>query len=95
MDYFSSITLSATKEELAVLNTLYLSESLQGYQSIPRDIIQSETELSNATMRKVISNLERIQFIKKVSGSKKHMYYISPYGLSAIEMITKQEGIEC
>ena len=94
MDYFSTITMSTSQEEVSVLNVLYTSESLQGYQSIPKETIQIETELSDATLRKVIGNLERIQFIKKVSGTKKHTYYISPYGLSAIELITKREESE-
>ena len=93
MDYFQSVTMSATSEELSVLDVLRKAESIQGYSSRSKEYIKEETQLSDAQLRKVLSNLERIQFITRVCSNRKHSYFISPYGLQAINQITEEESI--
>ena len=93
MDYFLSVTMSATSDELCVLDVLCKAESIQGYSSQSKEYIKEETNLSDAQLRKVLSSLERIQFITRVCSNRKHSYFISPYGLQAINQITEEESI--
>ena len=92
MDYFYAMATSVTNEELLVLDALSKSESLQRYSARSKEFILKETELTDFQFRKAISNLERIQFIDRISNNRKHRYYINQYGIQAINTITSEEG---
>ena len=92
MDYFYSVTTSITNEELLVLDILSKCDSLQGYSSRSKDFLLEETQLTEPKLRKSLSNLERIQFINRISSNRKHTYFISQFGIQAINTITSEEG---
>lgn len=92
MDYFYSMVASVTNEELFVLDALSKSESLQGYSSRSKEFILEKTELTEFQLRKALSNLERMQFINRISSYRKHTYFISQYGIQAINTIASEEG---
>ena len=93
MDYFYSIATSVTNEELLVLDALSKSESLQRYSAKSKEFILKETELTEFQFRRAVSNLERIQFINRISSNRKHTYFISQFGIQAINTITSEEGL--
>ena len=90
MDFFSQVVKGFNHGELQILNVLYESEALNTYTSIPKHVIEEETQLSIADSRKHLTCLERLMFVSRVTGSKMHSYYITQYGLAAIEKITSE-----
>lgn len=91
MDYFEEVLSSISHDELTILNELYLSDSFTAYTALTNSYLKKQSKLSEATYRKVISNLIRLQFIRPHTGSKNHTYYISQYGSLAINRIS--EGV--
>ena len=85
--------MSASSDELTVLDVLCKSDSIQGYSAKSKEYIKEETQLSDAQLRKALSNLERVHFIQRNCSNRKHSYFISPYGIEAINMITEEESI--
>ena len=91
MDYFEEVLSTISHDELTILNELYVSDSFTAYTALTNSHLKECSSLSEATYRKVISNLIRLQFIKQHTGSKNHTYYISQYGSLAINRIS--EGV--
>lgn len=91
MDYFCEIIKGFNHGELQVLNVLYEAEATNGYSSVPKHLIYDEAKLSTSDLRKHLTCLERLLFVNRVTGSKLHSYYISHYGLSAIEKLTLEK----
>ena len=89
MEYFEEVLSTVSHDELTILNELYVSDSFTAYTALTNAHLKKCSSLSDATYRKVISNLIRLQFIRQHVGSKNHAYYISPYGSLAINKISQ------
>lgn len=89
-NYFDDIVSRLDIYEVAILGILSDQDATLAFKAIRRRILLQESKLSIAQFRKTIDKLLATQLIKAVSGAKEHKFFVTPYGLQAIEYSLKE-----
>ena len=93
MAYFQHIVKQLDKNDLKILSCLFDHESFNKIQSLNKQKIIQFTNVSDFIFRKTILKLENLSFIEVVKNQKQYQYYLSEFGLQAINHITEKVGI--
>lgn len=90
MVHFDVIVKRLSRDDLEVMNTLLTYDATNKYQSMDKTKIISETGISQYGLRKVIERLEMLMFIEVTKANRFHHFYLTEYGLMAINKITER-----
>lgn len=83
--YFQTVTDRLTVFDFEILAFLRERDATKPFYAISRQSIQQEVQFSEANVKKIITRLVALCFIESVTGVKSHLYYLTHYGLQAIE----------
>lgn len=94
-EYFDMVLKNLTSQDFELLAFLTNNSVSNPLFSKSREEIMSETGLSKAIFRKIITRLEALLFIETVSAGRELNYFITPHGLEAyrqleLEVLKKQ-----
>lgn len=84
-NYFKHIVSRLTIDEMNVLGILTDNDATATFKAMRKKEVFDRSCLSEANFRKIIYRLDAVNFIETVSGNKEHMYYITQFGLMAID----------
>lgn len=83
--YFQHITSRLTIDEMNIIAVLTDNEATATFKAMKKKDVFELSKLSEANFRKIIYRLDAINFIETVTGNKEHMYYVTSFGLNAID----------
>lgn len=83
--YFKHIISRLTFNEISILGILADNDATASFKALKKKTLYKESNLTEANFRKYIYRLDAINFIEAVTGNKEHMYYITNFGLDAID----------
>lgn len=92
MNHFHELVKNLEKNDLLVLNTLYTNESVNRISALDRTKIILDTGIRDYSLRKTLERLESLLFIEISKSNRQYEFYLTDFGLSAINKIT--EGVE-
>lgn len=84
-NYFHHIVSKLTIDDMNILGILTDQDATATFKALKKRDVYERSGLTEANFRKIIYRLDAINFIETVTGSKEHMYYITSFGLSAID----------
>jgi predicted transcriptional regulator len=84
-DYFQHIVTKLTIDDMNILGILTDNDATATFKAMRKKDVFNKSGLSEANYRKVIYRLDAINFIETVTGSKEHMFFITNFGLTAVE----------
>ena len=82
--YFQHVVSRLNLDEMNVLGILTDDDATATFKSMKKKELYERSGLSEANFRKIIYRLDAISFVETVTGSKEHMYYVTNFGLMAI-----------
>lgn len=84
MDYFNHVASRLSIDEISLLAILTDEDCTVPFKALRKKEVYVRSGLTEANFRKVINRLDAISFIETVTGSKEHKYYITNFGLMAV-----------
>lgn len=91
--YFNCVSDNLTLDDIEVLNSLSKHSALNKMTARTKKEIMKDTDLTEAIVRKSIDKLDSILFIETCSGKRKHLYFITEYGMEAIQYIFERTDV--
>jgi predicted transcriptional regulator len=92
MNHFDAIVKRLSRDDLLIMNILLSKDSINKFQSLDKSQITTESGIGEYALRKVIERLELLMFIEVTKLNRFHHFYLTDYGVMAIQKIT--EGVE-
>lgn len=83
--YFNHITSRLTLDEMDILGILADNDATATFKAMKKKEVFELSKKSEANFRKIIYRLDAINFLETVTGNKEHMYYVTNFGLYAID----------
>ncbi|QDX94372.1 hypothetical protein EEL30_20040 [Brevibacillus laterosporus] len=88
-EYYSEVIKSLTFNDLQVLSFLSDEDAIASFKAKKNKKICEHTNLTEAMLRTSITRLLACRLIDVVSGFKEKAYYLSKYGITAIDISFK------
>lgn len=86
-NHFLSLIDRLTLDDINVLNTLTMKESLNRYSARTKKEVLDESKITESKLRKAICRLEAMNFIQVVAGNREHLLCVTDFGQEAISNI--------
>lgn len=84
-DYFENVVSSLTIDDMNILVILYDNEATAGFKALSNGEVFERSGLSEATYRRTMYRLVANKFIEIVTVKKQNAFYVTLYGVKAIE----------
>lgn len=92
MNHFNELIKNLNKNDLLVMNALYTNEAINRFSALDRTKVILDTGIRDYSLRKTIDRLEAIMFIEVTKSNRHHEFYLTDFGINAINKLT--EGVE-
>lgn len=90
-DYFSHIVKRLSFDDMNVLSILFDKDAVAKFKAVKKSEVFNSSELTEANFRKVVYRLDAINFLETVVGNKEHRYFITNFGVKAINDSLNEE----
>lgn len=94
-DYLEAIITQLSNNDLSILNALLTNDATSKYLSLSKKKIMEYSDVKDYSFRKSMERLEALLFLEIAKSNRKYQYFITIYGIQAINKIIEQEeGVE-
>jgi len=88
-EYFTEVISQLSATEVRILSFLYNNDAVDTLTPIKTANIREQLSLAKSSFNQTISRLILTSLVKSVNNSRNFSIYLTPYGCSALHIITE------